>query len=298
MNKYLAFFTTLTLDKFNAYIELMRFDRPIGFLLLLWPTLVALWIAAGGFPTIDLLLIFSIGVVVMRSAGCVINDHADRHVDGHVERTKSRPLVSGKVTVEEARMLFFSLLVVALILVLLLNRVTLYWAIAGAALTILYPLAKRYTWFPQVMLGVTFAWSIPMAFTANQVAVTELVWLIYFTNLIWIVMYDTIYAMVDRDDDLKIGVRSTAILFGDADRMLIGMMQVMALGGMVLVGVVQNYSLWYYLPLLAVVGLFGWQQYLIRDRQPANCFKAFLNNNYVGASWFLGVLLEYLFHQV
>jgi 4-hydroxybenzoate polyprenyltransferase len=204
--------------------------------------------------------------------------------------------VAGKVTVEEARMLFLCLMLIALVLVLLLNLTTVYWAIAGAALTILYPLAKRYTWFPQVMLGVTFAWSIPMAFTANDVAVTELVWLIYFTNLIWIVMYDTLYAMVDREDDVKIGVRSTAILFGDADRMLVGMMQAMALGGMVLIGVVQNFSPWYYLPLVAVAGLFVWQQYLIKDRLPTNCFKAFLNNNYVGASWFLAVLLEYLFH--
>jgi 4-hydroxybenzoate polyprenyltransferase len=296
MNNYLAFFTNFNLDKLQAYFELMRFDRPIGFLLLLWPTFVALWIAAGGFPTIDLLLIFAAGVVVMRSAGCVINDHADRDVDGHVERTRSRPLVAGKVTVEEARMLFLCLMLIALVLVLLLNLTTVYWAIAGAALTILYPLAKRYTWFPQVMLGVTFAWSIPMAFTANDVAVTELVWLIYFTNLIWIVMYDTLYAMVDREDDVKIGVRSTAILFGDADRMLVGMMQAMALGGMVLIGVVQNFSPWYYLPLVAVAGLFVWQQYLIKDRLPTNCFKAFLNNNYVGASWFLAVLLEYLFH--
>ena len=296
MNKYLAFFTDISLDKLLDYFELMRLDRPIGILLLLWPTLVSLWIAAEGFPSINLLLIFMTGVVVMRSAGCVINDHADRKFDGDVSRTQSRPLVTGRVTVEQARMLFVSLLVVALILVLLLNEASLYWAIAGAVLTMLYPLAKRFTWFPQVILGATFGWCVPMAFVALDKPVDELVWLIYFTNLIWIVMYDTLYAMVDREDDLKVGIRSTAILFGDADRMLIGMMQAMTLGGMVILGVTQGYSWWYQGPMWLIVGLFLWQQYLIKDREPGRCFRAFLNNNYVGLVWFVAVLMEFIMH--
>ena len=294
MKQYLAFFTDFNLDKLQAYFELMRLDRPIGILLLLWPTLVALWIAEGGFPNIDLLIIFLAGVVVMRSAGCVINDHADRHVDGAVNRTKTRPLVTGVVTAAEARMLFFMLLLCALILVMFLNITTFYWAIAGALLTIIYPLAKRFTWFPQVILGATFGWCVPIAFVASEQPVTELVWLIYFTNLIWIIMYDTLYAMVDRDDDLKVGIRSTAILFGDADRMIIGMMQAMTLAGMLIIGMTQGYGLWYQLPMLGVAGLFLYQQYLIKDREPANCFKAFLNNNYVGAIWFVAVLMQFL----
>ncbi len=294
MDKYLAFFTDISLDKLADYFELMRLDRPIGILLLLWPTLVSLWIAAEGFPSIDLLLIFMAGVVVMRSAGCVINDHADRGFDGSVSRTQSRPLITGRVTVEQARMLFLSLLVVALLLVLLLNQQTLYWAIAGAILVILYPLAKRYTWFPQVVLGATFGWCVPLVFVALEKPVYELVWLIYFTNLIWIVMYDTLYAMVDREDDRVVGIRSTAILFGDADRMMIGLMQAMTLAGMVILGVTQDYSWWYHGPLWLVLALFVWQQYLIKDRKPGHCFRAFLNNNYVGMVWFLAVLMQFM----
>lgn len=294
MDKYLAFFTDMNLDKAHAYLQLMRFDRPIGFLLLLWPTLVALWVAAKGFPSLDLLIIFTLGVVVMRSAGCVINDMFDRGFDGHVQRTRERPLVSGKVTIEEARMLFLSLLLVALVLLLLLNWQTFYWALAALGLTMLYPLAKRFTWFPQVVLGITFAWSIPMAFAATDVAVDEQVWLIYFTNLIWIVMYDTIYGIMDLEDDLKIGIRSTAILFGEADRMMIGLMQLMTLSGMLIVGASQAFNAWYYVWLIPVCSLFGWQQYLIRHREPAACLRAFLNNNLVGACWFIGVLGAYL----
>jgi len=294
MQKYMAFFTHCNTDKLYAYAQLMRFDRPIGFLLLLWPTLAALWVASDGFPRVDLFLIFSLGVVVMRSAGCVINDYADQDFDGHVERTKNRPIVSGQVTPQEALMLLFCLLVIALILVLFINTTTLYWAMVGASLTIFYPFAKRFTWFPQAVLGVTFAWSIPMAFTATEVGVSELTWLIYFTNLIWIIMYDTIYAMVDREDDIAIGVRSTAILFGDADRMLIGVMQIMALIGMIIMGNSLGFGWVYSLSMALVCALFVWQQMLIKERQPAQCFRAFLNNNYVGIIWFLGVVLEYL----
>ena len=296
MQKYLNFFTQMSLDKIEAYTRLMRFDRPIGFLLLLWPTLAALWIASDGYPKVHLFIIFSLGVIIMRSAGCVINDLADRDLDGGVERTKSRPLVTGEVTKEEAIMLLVCLFLIALILVLFLNLKSFYWAVGGAALTLLYPFTKRLIWFPQVVLGITFAWSIPMAFVANDVAVTELTWLIYFTNLIWIVMYDTLYAMVDRDDDIKIGIKSTAILFGDGDRLLIGIMQAMTAVGIIILGNILGFGLEYFIPALLVVVLFGLQQYWIKDREPAGCFKAFLNNNYVGLVWFAGVLLGYIFN--
>ena len=284
----------MSLDKLEAYMRLMRFDRPIGFLLLLWPTLAALWIASEGFPKVHLFIIFSVGVIVMRSAGCVINDLADRKLDAHVARTSNRPLVTGEVTKEEASMLLFCLFVVALILVMLLNLNSFYWALGGAALTLLYPFSKRLIWFPQVVLGITFAWSVPMAFVANDTDVTELTWLIYFTNLIWIVMYDTLYAMVDRDDDIKIGIKSTAILFGDGDRLLVGIMQAMTAIGIIILGNILGFGWAYFLAAGVVIILFILQQYWIKDREPAACFRAFLNNNYVGFIWFLGVALGYL----
>ncbi|NNJ71765.1 MAG: 4-hydroxybenzoate octaprenyltransferase [Enterobacterales bacterium] len=294
MQKYFNFFTKTSLDKLEAYTRLMRFDRPIGFLLLLWPTLAALWIASEGFPKVHLFIIFSIGVIVMRSAGCVINDLADRKLDGHVARTSNRPLVTGEVTKEEATMLLVCLFVIALILVMFLNLKSFYWAIGGAALTMLYPFSKRLIWFPQVILGVTFAWSVPMAFVGNDTAVTELTWLIYFINLIWIVMYDTLYAMVDRDDDIKVGIKSTAILFGDGDRLLVGIMQAMTAIGIIILGNILGFGWVYFLAAGGVLILFLLQQYWIKDREPAACFRAFLNNNYVGFIWFLGVALGYL----
>jgi 4-hydroxybenzoate polyprenyltransferase len=291
---YLNFFTHLNIDKFSAYLQLMRFDRPIGILLLLWPTLWALWIAAGGFPNVKNFLIFCIGVVIMRSAGCVINDYADRDFDGHIDRTKSRPIPAGLVTPSEALVLFSLLLLIALLLVLMLNRMTLYLAFVGALLTLIYPFAKRYTWFPQVVLGVTFSWSIPMAFAAEDQPLTELTWLIYFTNLIWIIVYDTIYAMVDRKDDIKVGIRSTAILFGDADRLLIGIMQTMVVIGLIIIGAELEFSWFYYTAIFLTVALFAGQQKLISNRDPEDCFTAFLNNNYVGLVIFIGILIEYL----
>jgi len=294
INAYLKFFKHLDIDKISAYMVLMRFDRPIGILLLLWPTLWALWIAAEGFPSINNFLVFCVGVTVMRAAGCVINDYADRDFDGHVERTQTRPIPSGKVSPDEALVLFSILLLIAFLLVITLNTITIYLAFAGAALTLLYPFAKRFTWFPQVILGITFGWSIPMAFAAEQGKLTELTWLVYFTNLIWVIFYDTIYAMVDREDDLKVGIRSTAILFGDADRFLIGMMQLMVLTGLSIVGIQLNFG-WVFISALGLVSiLFAGQQMLIRKRDPDDCFRAFLNNNYVGMIIFIGILIEYL----
>ncbi|MCP3674186.1 MAG: 4-hydroxybenzoate octaprenyltransferase [Gammaproteobacteria bacterium] len=291
---YLNFFSELTIDKVTAYMQLMRFNRPIGILLLLWPTLWALWIASSGFPDVKIVLVFCAGVVVMRAAGCVINDYADRNFDGLVERTKLRPIPAGLVTPSEALVLFSLLLLLAFLLVLTLNINTIYLAFVGAALTLLYPFAKRFTWFPQVMLGVTFGWSIPMAFSAEGQPLSELTWLIYFTNLIWIIVYDTIYAMVDRNDDIKIGIRSTAILFGDADKLLIGIMQVMVIIGLAIIGAELEFGWVYFLALALASALFVEQQMFIRKRNPESCFRAFLSNNYVGLVIFFSILIEYL----
>jgi len=291
---YVNFFKNLDIEKISAYLVLMRFDRPIGIMLLLWPTLWALWIAAEGFPNTKNFIVFCIGVPVMRAAGCVINDYADRDFDGHVKRTRSRPIPAGRVTPQEALVLFSLLLIVAFILVLTLNPMTIYLAFAGAGLTLLYPFAKRFTWYPQVVLGMTFGWSIPMAFAAQYGSLSELTWLVYFTNLIWVLFYDTIYAMVDREDDIKVGIRSTAILFGDADRFLIGMMQLMVIIGLAIIGIQLNFKWVYFSGLLIVLSLFIGQQMLIRKRDPDDCFRAFLNNNYVGMIIFLGILIEFL----
>ncbi len=291
---YLNFFNHLTIDKVSAYVQLMRFDRPIGILLLLWPTLWALWIAASGFPDVKNFLVFCTGVVVMRAAGCVINDYVDRKFDGHVQRTRLRPIPAGLVTPSEALVLFSLLLLLAFLLVLTLNTNTVYLAFVAVALTLLYPLAKRFTWFPQVLLGITFGWSIPMAFSAEGQALSELTWLIYFTNLIWIIVYDTMYAMADRDDDIKIGIRSTAILFGDADKLLIGIMQVMVVIGLAIIGTELEFGWVYFSALAFTIALFAGQQMLIRKRHPENCLRAFLNNNYVGLVIFVSILIEYL----
>ncbi|MFT5519949.1 MAG: 4-hydroxybenzoate polyprenyltransferase [Enterobacterales bacterium] len=291
---YKNFFSQLTIDKVFAYTQLMRFDRPIGILLLLWPTLWSLWIAAGGFPDVRNFLVFCAGVVVMRSAGCVINDYADRDLDGHVERTKLRPIPAGLVTPSEALVLFSLLLFLALMLVLTLNIETIKLAFVAAALTFFYPFAKRYTWFPQAVLGMAFSSAIPMAFTAENQPLTELVWLIFFINLIWIMVYDTIYAMADRDDDIKVGIRSTAILFGDADKLLIALMQSMVVMGLLILGSELEFG-WQYFSAVSIASmLFLWQQWLISKRLPEKCLEAFLNNNYVGFVLFVGILMEYL----
>lgn len=276
------------------YLQLMRANRPIGSLLLLWPTWWALWLAAGGTPPLHLLFIFTAGVFLMRSAGCVINDLADRHVDGHVQRTAQRPLAQGLVSTREALGLFATLCVAAFLLVLLTNQLTVMLAFAALALATLYPFAKRHTYLPQVVLGAAFGWSIPMAFAAVTGELPRGAWLLFIGNLLWTVVYDTFYAMVDRDDDLKIGVRSTAILFGEDDRIITGMLQASTLLVLVLVGGQFELGYWYYVGLIAAGALFVWQQHLVRGRERSACFRAFLNNNWVGAVVFLGIFFHYI----
>jgi 4-hydroxybenzoate polyprenyltransferase len=279
-----------------VYLRLMRLDRPIGILLLLWPTLWALWLAAEGIPSLKNLLIFSLGVLVMRSAGCVINDYADRHIDGHVKRTKARPLASGEATETEALGLFAALCGLAFFLVLFTNWLTVFLSLGGLLLAACYPFMKRYTHLPQVVLGAAFSWSVVMAFAAQTNSLPSKIWLLYIAVVVWTVVYDTFYAMVDRDDDLKIGVKSTAILFGDADIVITASLQAFVILILVMIG--QNFSLgWlYYLGVAAAAGLFVYQQKLIKNREREPCFKAFLNNNWVGLAVFVGIFLDYQFN--
>lgn len=277
----------------REYALLMRLDRPIGSLLLLWPALWALWLSANGRPDPHIVVVFVLGVFVMRSAGCVINDYADRDFDPHVERTRNRPLAARRVQPREALALFGALMLVALALVLTLNRLTVLLALAGALLATLYPFMKRLTYLPQVHLGLAFSWTIPMAYAAHTGSVPPVAWLLLIGNLIWTVAYDTIYAMVDRDDDLRVGVKSTAILFGELDRAFIAGMQIAVL--VVLGLAAQQLALGrvFDAALLAAAIAFAWQQWLIRDRERGACFRAFLNNNWVGAAIFAGIIAHY-----
>lgn len=279
-------------ERLHQYYLLMRLHKPIGILLLLWPTLWALWIAAGGMPDLHILLVFLLGVVLMRSAGCVINDYADRRFDPHVQRTRERPIAAGRVAPREALMLFAVLVLVAFALVLSLNRTTIYLSFGAVLLAVVYPFSKRYTQLPQVVLGAAFGWAIPMAFAAVQGAVPRVGWLLFLVNVLWSTAYDTFYAMVDRDDDLRIGVKSTAILFGESDRLIVGVLQLLVLGGLVLVGQLAALGRYFYLSLLVAAGLALYQQYLARQRDPAGCFRAFLNNNWFGLTVFAGILLD------
>jgi 4-hydroxybenzoate polyprenyltransferase len=283
------------LSRLREYALLMRLDRPIGILLLLWPTLWALWIAGAGQPDPHVFLVFLAGVVLMRSGGCVMNDFADRNIDPHVKRTRDRPLARGAVAPLEALVLAATLGGLAFILVLTLNRLTILLALAGAALTIAYPFLKRVTHLPQIWLGASFGWSVPMAFAAQTHSVPPVAWLIFVAVVLWAIVYDTMYAMVDREDDLRLGVRSTAILFGDADRAIIGIFQALLLLVLWLVGRQAGLGDWYSAGLGIAGGLSLWQQYLIRDRRPEDCFRAFLNNNYLGMAIFIGILLHYTF---
>ncbi len=273
---------------------LMRLHKPIGILLLLWPTLWALWIAAAGWPHAGVLTVFVLGVILMRSAGCVINDYADRKFDPHVQRTKDRPLASGKVSPREALILFVILCLLAFALVLTMNRLTIGLAFVGAFLAATYPFMKRYTHFPQVYLGAAFGWAVPMAYAAQTGEIGRIAWLLFIATVLWATVYDTMYGMVDRDDDLKIGVKSTAILFGTADRLIIGILQVLLLLDLVLIGNQAALGLYYYFGLVVAAALALYQQYLIRNREPALCFQAFLNNNWFGAAIFCGIFLDYL----
>ncbi len=274
-----------------AYARLMRWHRPIGALLLLWPMLWALWLAAGGLPDLQVLIVMLLGVWFMRSAGCVINDFADRDFDPQVARTRDRPLATGEVEPLEALVLFGLLCLVAAALVLTLNRLTILLSFAALALAAAYPFMKRYTYLPQVWLGAAFGWAVPMAFAAQTGQVPPLAWLIFLLAVIWALIYDTEYAMVDRPDDLRAGVKSTAILFGSQDRMIIGGLQAFMLLGLALLGRRAGLDGAYYGMLVLAAVSFLWQQWLIREREAAGCFRAFMNNNLFGGLVFLGILL-------
>lgn len=280
--------------KLPFYIQLMRLDKPIGIYLLLWPTLCALWIAADGQPSVSNVFIFVAGVVLMRSAGCVINDYADRHVDGHVKRTQHRPLAQKIISEKQALGLFAGLCLCAFILVLFTNSFTVYLSFGGLVLAFMYPFMKRYTHLPQVVLGAAFAWAVPMAFAAEQNALPDVVWLIYAATVTWTVVYDTQYAMVDRDDDLKIGVKSTAILFGDGDNFIIGILQIITLISWLMIASNINATWPLYLAITVSAGLFGYHQMLTKGRDRDLCFKAFLHNHWVGAVLFTGLFVHYL----
>ncbi|GLR64040.1 4-hydroxybenzoate octaprenyltransferase [Marinospirillum insulare] len=280
-------------QRLPAFIDLTRLNRPIGTYLVLWPTLWALWFAADGVPNIKVLFIFVAGVVLMRSAGCVINDFADRKVDGHVRRTCTRPLATGRVTAKEALVLFIVLILISFILTLFTNLLTLTLAPIALLLAASYPFMKRYTHFPQVVLGAAFSWAIPMAFAAQTNGLPPALWLIFFANLVWTVGYDTAYAMEDREDDLKIGVKSTAVFFGDYDRFAIGVTQLVTLVLLALAGLAFERGNIFYLGLLAMAGFFIWQQWLIRHRQRGPCLRAFLNNHYAGMVLFILLVIDY-----
>lgn len=274
------------------YLRLVRLDRPIGSLLLLWPTWWALWLAADGWPDGSLLVIFTVGVLLMRAAGCAINDYADRHVDGHVKRTRNRPLATGEAAPHEALFLFAILSLMAFALVLLTNALTVQLSFVGLALAACYPFAKRYTHLPQVVLGLAFTWGVPMAFAAQTGTVPPEAWLLFVAAALWPVIYDTFYAMVDREDDLRIGVKSTAILFGNDDRLITGLLQALMLLTLFLVGQRFELGFGYAIALLIAASLFVYQQFLIRNRDRGACFQAFLNNNWVGAALFIGIVLD------
>ena len=283
------------MNQLQNYVRLMRLDKPIGVWLLLWPTLWALWLAGEGHPDPGLFIIFVLGVVVMRSAGCVLNDFADRNIDPYVERTRVRPIASGAVAPMEALTLFVALGLIAIGLAAMLNRPAQLLAVIAAGLTIVYPFVKRFVSIPQFVLGAAFGWAVPMVFAAQTGEPTRLGWLVFGTALIWAVIYDTFYAMVDREDDLKIGVKSTAILFGEADLFVIGGLQLLMVLAMLLIGGMAELGGWYYASVGIAALLMVYHQWLARDRHPADCFKAFLHNHYIGMIVFIGIVLHYTF---
>ena len=275
------------------FIQLMRLDRPIGTYLLLWPTLWALWIAGEGSPSVKNMLIFVLGVILMRAAGCVINDFADRNFDGHVSRTKGRPLATGKVTPKEAWILFAILVALSFGLVLLTNAATIWLSFGALGVAALYPFMKRYTYYPQVVLGAAFSWGMPMAFTAERGELPPEAWLLFIANVVWTVGYDTYYAMADREDDLKIGIKSTAILFGEADRVIIATLQGLALFCLILAGVRFELGQWFHLGLAIAAACFAWEFWKTRSRKPQICFKAFLHNHWAGLAILTGIVMDY-----
>ena len=283
----------LVLDRIKQYWLLARFDKPIGILILLWPALWALWVASDGTPDLLVLTVICLGVVLMRAAGCVINDYADRDFDPHVERTKQRPIAAGKVKPKEALMVFVVLCLCSFGLVLLLNIYTIMLSFIAAFLAASYPFMKRYTQLPQAYLGIAFGWAVPMAFSAQTNSILPVAWVMYLAVVLWALVYDTMYAMVDKDDDLKIGVKSTAILFGDYDRQIMGALQVIILGLLIAVGQMAHTGWPYYLGVLVAASLSVYQQKLIFHREKTLCFKAFLNNNWFGLAVFAGLLVDY-----
>lgn len=283
------------LDQAWQYLRLMRIDKPIGIWLLLWPTLWALWIAADGEPTGRLFAIFVIGVVVTRSAGCVMNDLVDRRLDREVRRTRDRPLAAGQVGVAEALVLFVGLGCIAIALAMLLNPLSQVLAACATVLLVVYPFTKRFLSVPQLVLGVAFGIAVPMAFAATTGELPALAWLVFAIAVIWAVIYDTMYAMVDRDDDLEAGIRSSAILFGDADRFVIGGLQLCMMLGLIMLGSRASLGGWYFLSLIAVGSFMLYQQWLIRDRDRDGAFAAFRNNHFVGLAVFVGIAMHYQF---
>ncbi|GAB2787315.1 4-hydroxybenzoate octaprenyltransferase [Halomonas shantousis] len=281
------------LARLPDFLRLTRLDRPIGTWLLMWPTLWALWLAAEGVPERTTLLIFVVGVYLMRAAGCVINDYADRHFDGHVKRTRERPLATGRITEAEAKGLFVALVALAFVLVCFTNPFTILLSLGGVVLAFIYPFMKRYTHLPQVVLGAAFSWGIPMAFGAVRESVPLEAWLLLAANVAWTVAYDTEYAMVDRDDDLKVGIKSTAVLLGKADRLAIGLLQALTLALLAWVGVRVALGGFFWLGLTAMAAIFVYQHYLIRQRERMPCFQAFLNNHWAGLVVFAGIALSW-----
>ena len=296
MNKLRApNFAPELVSQLRNYGKLMRIDKPIGIWLLLWPTMWALWLAGDGHPDQGLFVVFALGVFIMRSAGCVLNDYVDRNIDPYVERTRTRPIASGAVAPFEALILFAALCLIAIGLATMLNQPARLLAIVAAGLTVAYPFIKRLVSIPQFILGAAFGWAVPMAFAAQTGGTPELAWLVFGTTMIWAVIYDTFYAMVDRKDDLKIGVKSTAILFGDVDLFVIAGLQLLMLLALVLIGFQAELGMWYYLSVAIAAGMMAYHLWLARDRQPTGCFEAFLYNHYVGMIVFIGIVLHYTF---
>lgn len=281
-------------SRLGHYWRLVRADRPIGIYLLLWPALWALWVAAQGIPPWSILLVFVLGTALMRSAGCAINDYADRDFDGRVGRTAQRPLATGLVSPREALAVFVVLSLLAFALVLTLNAKTIAHSLVAVALAAVYPFTKRYTHMPQLVLGMAFGWAIPMAFTALQNQIPPVAWVLFAATVIWALIYDTMYAMVDRDDDLEVGIKSSAILFGRFDRLVIALLQLLMLALLWQAGQMAGRGVLFQLALCGAAGLFAYQQWLIRERAPAACFRAFLNNHYLGMLIFVGLFADYL----
>jgi len=276
----------------NAYFRLMRFNKPVGIYLLLWPTYWALFLSAGGWPKIELLIIFTLGVIVMRSAGCVINDYADREIDMHVERTQDRPITSGEISAKVALILFFCLVMLAFVLVLLTNKLTILLSFIALALASLYPFTKRWINLPQVVLGLAFAMSVPMAFSAQTGEISASAVWVYLATVVWVLIYDTLYAMADRDEDSKIGIKSTAILFGKYDRMFITFFQILLIILFIKIRNLFNLGLFYDLSLVIILIFMIYHQFLVSKGTKIHYFKAFVNNHFIGMTLFLGIFLS------